>query len=181
MPYGQPFYTYPNGGYTPVQQQGYGMYQPQQQMPSTAQNQPYTAYQQQPQVNAQPQATMPPKTNVPFATNLMDAMSRSAEFNTETFYADQDKPFIYRVSIDMQGRKTYRTFELKDVTEQVVDNGSGTSAQNIDLSDYATKRELQAFREELMNYAASLGLGASTAPSAPNIPPKARRSKDIEE
>lgn len=198
MTYGQPFYTYPNAGYTPMQQQPYNMYQGQAQMPTMAQNQPINGYQQQPQMPTQ--QAVPPKTNVPFATSLMDAMSRTTDFNSDTFYADQDKPFIYRISIDMQGRKTYKTFEIKDVTEQVIEQGSQVVSPAINLSeevterlkDYATKDDLKAFRDEIMNYAISLGIGAQAqvpasvqAQSAIQSPqaPRARRAsnRDIEE
>lgn len=157
MAYGQPFYTYPNGGYTPIQNQTYNLYQPQTQMPTMPQNQAINGFQAQQQVPQAQQQVIPTKTNVPLVTSLTEAMSRTTELNSDTFYADQDNPFIYRVSVDMQGRKSYRTFELKDVTEQVVEN-SGQSSTQIDLSAYATKEDLQAFRNEIMGYAQSFGL-----------------------
>lgn len=187
MAYGQPFYMYPNSGYAPSQAQNYNMYNAQNQMPTMqpamSQNQPINNnFQSQPQMPAQ-QAMIPPKTNVPLATSLIDAMSRNAEFNTDTFYADQDKPFIYRVSIDMQGRKTYRTFELKDVTDQVVEQGNQAPTANIDLSDYATKADLQAFRDEIIGYAMSLGVQAPAQQNMaqPTSKPKKSVAKDIED
>lgn len=164
MPYGQPFYNYAGNTYTPMQAPNYNMYAQQPQMPTMPQNQPLNGFQGQQQMQQPQTAVIPPKTNVPLATSLIDAMSRNAEFNTDTFYADQDKPYIYRVSIDMQGRKTYRTFELKDVTEQVVEQGNQPIAQNLDLSDYATKEDLQKFRDEIMGYAMTY-LNANNQPS----------------
>lgn len=105
-----------------------------------------------------PQATpqpMPSKTNVPLVTSLTEAMSRNAELNTDYFYADQDKPFIYRVSVDMQGRKTYRTFELTDVTEQEITQVSQVATPTIDLSAYATKDDLRVLKEEITNFTKS--------------------------
>lgn len=165
MPYGTsaPFYTYPNASYTPYQAPTYGSYQPQQQMPSMAQNQPLNGFQAQSQVNAQPQAqqaVIPTKTNVPLVTSLTEAMGRTTELNSDTFYADQDKPFIYRVSVDMQGRKTYKTFELTDVTEQEV---AQSSTSNV---DYATKADLKALEEKLMGYAMTIGIGSTTTPKS---------------
>lgn len=177
MSNGQPFYTYHNAGYTPHQAQFYS-YQPQPQMQYMAQNQPLNGFQQQGQINAQPQAqqpVMPTKTNVPLVTSLSEAMSRTGELNSDTVYADQDEPFIYRVSIDMQGRKTYRTFQLVDVTEQEVKKESKTDFSNIDLSNYATKQDLQAFRDEIMGYAMSMGLSTSTP-----IPPKPKKIEKVE-
>lgn len=154
MPYGQPFYTYTGSGYTPYQSPNYGAYAPQ--VPPVPQNQPLNGFQQQGQINTQQQAqqaVLPTKTNVPLVTSLTEAMSRTTELNSDTFYADQDKPFIYRVSVDMQGRKTYRTFELTDVTEQNISQSAPTVAPDIDLSVYATKDDLRALRDEITNYA----------------------------
>lgn len=172
MAYGQPFYTYPNAGYTPYQAPVYNPYQPQPQMPTMAQNQPVNGFQPQGQANNQPQAqqaVMPTKTNVPLVTSLTEAMSRTAELNSDTFYADQDNPFIYRVSVDMQGRKSYRTFELKDVTEQTVAQSAPSATANIDLSAYATKDDLRALRDEITNYAMAY-LNPSVTPNTATTP-----------
>lgn len=176
MPYGQPFYTY-TGGYTPYQAPAYGTYAPQ--VPSVPQNQPLNGFQAQGQANTQPQAqqpVMPTKTNVPLVTSLTEAMSRTTELNSDTFYADQDNPFIYRVSVDVQGRKTYRTFELKDVTEQVIENGAHATTTNIDLSEYATKKDLKEFRDEIMGYAMSLGINAPVATQPAQAMPKPKKA-----
>lgn len=172
MPYGQPFYTYPPAGYTPYQTPTYGAYTPQ--VPPVPQNQPLNGFQGQGQVNTQlqtQQPVLPTKTNVPLVTSLTEAMSKTTELNSDTFYADQDKPFIYRVSVDMQGRKTYRTFELTDVTEQEIGQQSPTNAHSIDLSAYATKDDLKAFKDEIMGYAMSLGVvpNMSTTPKTKKV------------
>lgn len=162
MPYGQPFYTYPNAGYT-TPTPNYNFYGTQAQMPTMPQNQPLNGYQTQGQVNSQPQTVMPPKTNVQPVMGLQDAINRTVEPNTNTYYADQDNDIIYLVSMDMQGRKTTRTFEVKDITEQVAEQ-SKQPQEKIDLSSYVTKADLQAemksFEEKIMGYAtAFLGLG----------------------
>lgn len=173
MPYGQPFYTYPTAGYTPYQAPTYGTYT--QQMPATVPTQPINNFQGQQQVPQAQQPVMPTKTNVPLVTSLTEAMSKSTELNSDTFYADQDNPFIYRVSVDMQGRKTYRTFELKDVTEQTVTASAPAVTSEIDLSSYATKADLKGLEDKIMGYAMSLGLGATT--KATPKPKKAETEK----
>lgn len=170
MPYGQPFYTYPNSGYTPYQTPTYGSYQSQPQMPSMAQNQPLNGYQAQAQ-----QTVLPTKTNVPLVTSLAEAMSRTTELNSDTFYADQDKPVIYRVSVDMQGRKTYKTFEITDVTEQAVEQSVQAVAPNIDLSAYATKEDLKALENKITTFAQSFGFNVSTMPTTPTAIPKSKK------
>lgn len=57
---------------------------------------------------------MQPRTNKIFVTSLEDALNRPADPNSEVIYLDQDKPFLYQVMNDMQGRKTYKTFELTE-------------------------------------------------------------------
>lgn len=135
---GQPFYNYGNGqnnGFVaqPSQQSYFGAQQPQ--MPSQ-----------------QPLPLVPPKTNKILVTSLMDAMSRTAELNTEILYIDQDNPFIYQVTIDMQGRKSYKTFEIKEVNEQ---NQTQMGAPNIDLAAYATKDDLKALEDKLIAMASN--------------------------
>lgn len=170
MANGQPFYNYMSGGYTPYQAPNFNIYSTQQaipqmpQMPQMAQNataQPMNNFQGQ-QMQT-PQSVMPTKTNVPLVTSLTEAMSRTTELNSDTFYADQDKPVIYRVSVDMQGRKSYRTFEIKDVTEQEVEQSAQGVASNVDLSAYATKEDLRMLRDEITNYAMAY-LNPSTTP-----------------
>lgn len=158
MAYGQPFYNYAGNAYTPMQPQPYGIYQQQQTMPQMAQNQAINGYQGQGQANTQPPMAIPPKTNVRPVMGLQDAINRTVEPNTSTYYADQDNDIIYLVSMDMQGRKTCRTFEVRDITDKIAEE-SKQPQEKIDLSDYITKKDLQeemkAFEEKFMGYAAS--------------------------
>lgn len=174
MAYGQPFYNYgtnpygnQNNGYV-AQQPQYGNFYGQQQNASQNANngvaQQYQGQVGQAQQQVPQMSQIPTKTNVPLATSLIDAMSRNAEFNTETFYADQDNPYIYKISIDMQGRKTYKTFKIEDVTEQTTQRSSESVASNIDLSAYATKSDVQALEEKIVAYAKILE--AITSPSS---------------
>ena len=134
MNYGQSYLNYSNG-----QNKGYGVYPSQQ-----------NYYAQQAPIPQPP----PMKTNKILVTSLTDAMSRS-EPNTEMLYLDQDNPFIYQVTVDIQGRKTYRTFEIKEVTEQVNYAQKDKATQDIDLSVYATKDDLKNLEDKLMALANS--------------------------
>lgn len=139
--YGQPpYYNYGNGqnnGYV-APQQSQGFYTPA----------------QQPQPTTIP--IVPPKSNKILVTSLIDALNRTPEPNTDFIYIDQDNPFIYQVTIDMQGRKSYKTFEIKEVTEQQTNQSGAAVAPDIDLSAYATKEDLQALKTEIVNYAQSI-------------------------
>lgn len=177
MAYGTPFYNYGannygyNGGYTAPQMQPNYLYNNGQQMPQNGNQQPLNAFQQQQGQMAQSQqpvqSVMPPKTNMPLVTSLLDAMNKTVEPNTNTYYADQDQPLIYLVSMDMQGRKTSKTFEVKDITEQVAEQAKQTPKKDIDLSAYATKDDLKALKDEITSYAMSFFNSQPAVNSAP--------------
>lgn len=150
MDFGQPFYNYGS-------RQSNGYVAPSQNY--------YNASQMPPQQQPLPIA---PKTNKILVTSLMDAMNRTAEPNTDILYVDQDNPFIYQVTIDMQGRKSYKTFEIKEVTEQ---NQAQAGASNIDLTAYATKDDLKALEDKLLTMASSL-----VPPSAPKARTKTEKT-----
>lgn len=164
MAFGQPFYTYPNGtqpnqfygGYNAQQGQPNYLFNNQVNAAQNAQNQPLGAFQQQQQM----QQTIPPKTNIIPVASLIDAMSRSSEPNTDALYVDQDNPYFYRIMIDMQGRKTYKTLKVEDVTEEVAKEPVNNASANIDLSIYATKEDLKALEDKITNYAVAMGAGA---------------------
>lgn len=155
MPFGQPFYNYginpyggQNNGYVAQQPQYGNFYGQPQNVPHNANNGVTQQYQQQ------PQTVMPPKTNMPLVTSLMDALNRTVEPNTTIYYADQDQPLIYLVSMDMQGRKTSRTFKVEDVTEQAATKASQTTT-DIDLSGYAKIEDLQKLKDEIIGMASA--------------------------
>lgn len=135
--YSQPTYNNYAAPYQPN-------YQPQTQVSPAQQMQP------QPQPQTPIQVPVPaPRSNMTTVTSLMEAMSRMVEPNTDIFYAHQDKPYIYRISVDTNGRKTYKTFELKDITEQEINPTGAGGQSSIDLSNYVTKAEYNAVAERL--------------------------------
>lgn len=167
MAFGQPFYNYgsnpyggQNGGYAQQQPQYGNFYGQPQNVPHNANNGVTQQYQQQ-----QP-TVMPPKTNMPLVTSLMDALNRTVEPNTNTYYADQDQPLIYFVSMDMQGRKNSRTFKVEDVTEQTATQANQVKP-DIDLSGYATKDDLQALKDEIMGMASAFVTQQAVPPTQP--------------
>ena len=191
MAFGQPFYNYGannygayNNGYVAPQPQPNYLYNNNQGMAQNGNQQPLNAFQQQSnaQQAQQPiqQAVIPAKTNIAPVASLVDAMSRTSEPNTNFYYADQENPFIYLISIDVQGRKTYKTFKIEDVTEQMVETPTQASA-DIDLSGYATKEDLKAFKEEMKGYAMNFLNAQPTATPAPTVMAKPKTSVKKEE
>ena len=172
MAYGQPFYNYgsnpyggQNNGFMAQQPQYGNFYGQAQNAPQNANNGIVQQYQQQ-----QP-TVMPPKTNMPLVTSLMDALNRTVEPNTNNYYADQDNPLIYLVSMDMQGRKTSRTFKVEDVTEQTAAQATQPTT-DIDLSDYVKKADLQAFKDEIMGMASAFVAQQAVQPAQPPVKAK---------
>lgn len=118
----------------------YNPYAPSYMQPNFGAPSPYQA-QPAPMPTQQP---MPPRTNKVLVAGLQDALARTNEPNTELLFVDQDNPFIYLVTVDMQGRKTYKTFQISEFNPT-----TQPSTAEIDLSMFATKEELKRLQDEI--------------------------------
>lgn len=58
----------------------------------------------------QPQAN----TNIIFVTGLDEALARSNARGSDMTYFDQDRDYFYRIKVDIDGRKTWATFEYSE-------------------------------------------------------------------
>lgn len=104
----------------------------------------------QPQVQQQGFVTPPPKSNKILVVSLEDALSKCNEPNSDTMCLDQDKPLIYNISVDMQGRKSYQTYDIslhqpQEKTEQTQEEA------HVDYVSMATFSNLQAQFLSLQN------------------------------
>lgn len=148
MPYnGYGGYTpnpYLYGAQTPVYQPAQ-TYQPNMQQPNITQQ-----AQQPVQASQTPiQAQTPARSNKVFVTSIEDATARYADPNTELIYLHQDKPFIFEVYTDFQGKKTVRTFRFEECTvEEMQDETKGIVKQ--DLENFATKDDLVALKQSVV-------------------------------
>lgn len=79
-----------------------------------------------------------------FVTSIDDALSRYADPNSEMIYLNQDKPLLYEVKTDSQGRKMVNTY---NITPSVEKTGAGTA--NVDMSSYVTKTEFEALQGQI--------------------------------
>ena len=79
-----------------------------------------------------------------FVTSIEDALSRYAEPNSEMIYLNQDKPLLYEIKTDSQGRKMVNAYNITPSVEK-----SGAGAENADMSNYVTKTELEALRGQI--------------------------------
>lgn len=65
--------------------------------------------------NYAPQMAQPTqmRTNKIFVTSLQDALNRYADPNTVILYCHQDEQLEYEITTDNQGKKTYKTLEIR--------------------------------------------------------------------
>lgn len=102
---------------------------------------------QQAQTPIQPQ--LQARSNKVFVTSIEDATARYADPNTEIIYLHQDKPFIFEVFTDWQGKKTVRTYRFEECTvEEMQDETKGIAKK--DLENFVTKNDLTEFRKGLV-------------------------------
>lgn len=101
------------------------------------------------------QPTQAPATNIIFVSGIEDVKSQKQLPNTEMFYADNDKPLLYKKKVYSNGQ-----FEIKafDITEHNID-GDKKEEKPIDLSGYVKttdldglKGEIKALKEQVSKY-----------------------------
>lgn len=80
----------------------------------------------------QPQLT----TNVVLVTSLEDALMRSNTRNSDMMYVHQDQPIIYRVKVDLEGRKSWAQFPYS-----IPDQNANVPATKADIQELLTRIE----------------------------------------
>lgn len=112
-------------------------------MPTATQPYGYSMpnYNQPPQV--QPQ--LPQNTNIIFVSGLDDAKSRWQAPNTEMFYADNDKPLLYKKKVNANGQFDIKVFEIKEQqqTEET------KQEKTMDLSGFVKTTDLDEIKGEI--------------------------------
>lgn len=130
-----------------AQHQSYQTFSPYQQ---SVQPQMQQQAQQPVQASQQPvQQQTPTRSNKVFVTSIEDATGRYADPNTEIIYLHQDKPFIFEVFTDWQGKKTVKTYRFEECTvEEMQDETKGIAKK--DLENFVTKNDLTEFKKSLI-------------------------------
>lgn len=118
-------YGAPNYGYQP-------QYQPQAQMP-------VQSPQASPQQPAQPQ--MQVQSNKIFVTSIEDAMTRMAMPNSEVVYLHQDKPLLFEIRTDAQGKKTPFVYDIVPHREE--------QPKEQPKVDYVSREEFDGLYEQI--------------------------------
>lgn len=115
---GQAPFAPQNGNYTPTAQ-------PQQQQP-----------QQPPQMN----------TNKIYVTGIDDARARQLPPNSDFIFLDNDKPLLYRKTVDATGKMEIKAFKISEYTET---EAAPASAPAVDMSQFVSVEEFKGMQNEM--------------------------------
>ena len=136
-PYGNMYqtpYNAPYGGFMPSQGNYTG------QAPFAPQNGNY-APQTQPQ---QQPAQM--NTNKIYVTGIDDARARQLPPNSDFIFLDNDKPLLYRKTVDATGKMEIKAFKISEYTETEV---APASAPAVDMSQFVSVEEFKTVQTEM--------------------------------
>ena len=130
-PYQTP-YSVPYSGY--MQQQGNYTGQ----APFAPQNGNYTP-------TAQPQQQPPQmNTNKIYVTGIDDARARQLPPNSDFIFLDNDRPLLYRKTVDATGKMEIKAFKISEYTET-----EAAPAPAVDMSQYVSAEEFKSMQTEV--------------------------------
>ena len=127
-------YSVPYSGYMPSQ----GNYTGQAHfVPQNGNYAPQTATQQQPaQMN----------TNKIYVTGIEDARARQLPPNSDFIFLDNDKPLLYRKTVDATGKMEIKAFKISEYTET---EAAPASAPAVDMSQFVSVEEFKGVQAEM--------------------------------
>ena len=140
-PYGNIYqtpYNAPYGGFMPSQGNYTG------QVPFASQNGNYA-----PQTPSQPQVQQQPaqmNTNKIYVTGIDDARSRQLPPNSDFIFLDNDKPLLYRKTVDATGKMEIKAFKISEYTET---EAAPASAPAVDMSQFVSVDEFKTVQTEM--------------------------------
>lgn len=136
-PYGNIYqtpYNAPYGGFMPSQGNYTG------QAPFATQNGNYTP-------TAQPQQqTSQMNTNKIYVTGIDDAKARQLPPNSDFIFLDNDKPLLYRKTVDATGKMEIKAFKISEYTET---EAAPASAPAVDMSQFVSVEEFKTVQTEM--------------------------------
>lgn len=97
------------------------------------------------------QASTQMRTNKIFVTSLEDALNRFAEPNTIIVYRHQDEKFEYEIMTDSQGKKTYKTLEIRPYSAPQETKSESTATISKEEFD-AVKSRLDTLEREIIEH-----------------------------
>lgn len=129
MPYSTPYSGY-NGGQTNYTGQA----------PFAPQNGNYAP-------TAQPQQQPSQmNTNKIYVTGIDDARARQLPPNSDFIFLDNDKPLLYRKTVDATGKMEIKAFKISEYTET---EAAPASAPAVDMSQFVSVEEFKTVQTEM--------------------------------
>lgn len=128
-------YNAPYGGFMPSQGNYTG------QVPFAQQNANYA-----PQTAAQPQQPAQMNTNKIYVTGIEDARARQLPPNSDFIFLDNDKPLLYRKTVDATGKMEIKAFKISEYTET---EAAPAPAPAVDMSQFVSVDEFKGMQNEM--------------------------------
>ena len=85
----------------------------------------------------------PVNTNKIYVTSIEDAKNKPLAPNSDFIFLDNDKPLIYRKTVDATGKMEIQTFKIVPYEEKQ------ESKQDIDLSNFVLVKDFNALKSDL--------------------------------
>ena len=127
-------YNTPYGGFSP--------------MPNTYPAQPQFAPQNGnyvPQTQPQQQQPAQVNTNKIYVTGIEGAKAKQLPPNSDFILLDNDKPLLYRKTVDATGKMEIKTFKISEYTE----TESAPATQALDMSQFVSVDEFKGMQNEM--------------------------------
>lgn len=129
------------GGYLPYSTPYNGQTNYMGQVPFAQQNANYA-----PQTATQAQQPAQMNTNKIYVTGIDDARARQLPPNSDYIFLDNDKPLLYRKTVDATGKMEIKAFKISEYTET---EAAPAAAPAVDLSQFVSVEEFKGVQAEM--------------------------------
>ena len=85
-------------------------------------------------------------TNKIYVTGIDDARARQLPPNSDFIFLDNDKPLLYRKTVDATGKMEIKTFKISEYTET---EAAPAAAPAVDLSQFVSADEFKGMQTEV--------------------------------
>lgn len=102
-----------------------------------------------PQTPTQPQVQQQPaqmNTNKIYVTGIDDARARQLPPNSDFIFLDNDKPLLYRKTVDATGKMEIKAFKISEYTET---EAAPAAAPAVDMSQFVSVEEFKTVQTEM--------------------------------
>ena len=85
-------------------------------------------------------------TNKIYVTGIDDARARQLPPNSDFIFLDNDKPLLYRKTVDATGKMEIKAFKISEYTET---EAAPASAPAVDMSQFVSVEEFKTVQTEM--------------------------------